>query len=142
MGIDPGKTGGIALHHYDVNEESIAYKMPQTEKDISDLIKKHSQIISKAYIEKVNSMPNQGVKSVWTFSGNYHGLRMALLCHGISFESVPPIKWQTALSCRTKGDKNITKAKAQEMFPGLKITHAIADALLIAEYGRRDVLRT
>jgi hypothetical protein len=37
----------------------------------------------------------------------------------------------------TKGDKNITKRKAQELFPEIKITHAIADSLLIAEYGRR-----
>jgi hypothetical protein len=37
----------------------------------------------------------------------------------------------------SKGDKNVTKRKAQELFPSLKITHATADALLIAEYLRR-----
>jgi len=31
----------------------------------------------------------------------------------------------------------VSKRKAQELFPAIKITHAIADALLIAEYGRR-----
>jgi hypothetical protein len=36
----------------------------------------------------------------------------------------------------TKGNKNITKQKAQELFPGIKVTHAIADALLIATYGK------
>jgi hypothetical protein len=41
------------------------------------------------------------------------------------------------MSCLTKGDKNVTKSRAQELFPEVKVTHAIADALLIAEYGRR-----
>jgi hypothetical protein len=31
----------------------------------------------------------------------------------------------------------VSKRKAQELFPGIKVTHAIADALLIAEYNRR-----
>ena len=38
----------------------------------------------------------------------------------------------------TKKQKgNRCKARAQELFRLIKITHAIADALLIAEYGRR-----
>jgi hypothetical protein len=53
------------------------------------------------------------------------------------FEEVSPQKWQKAMGCMTKGDKNVSKAKAQQLFPQLKITHAIADALLIAEYARR-----
>jgi len=40
------------------------------------------------------------------------------------------------LGCLSKGDKNVTKAKAQEQFPNIKVTHATADALLIALYGR------
>jgi len=50
---------------------------------------------------------------------------------------VSPVKWQSALSCLTKGKKNVTKARAQQWFPKIKVTHGIADALLIAEYGRR-----
>jgi hypothetical protein len=38
----------------------------------------------------------------------------------------------------TKGDKNISKAKAQELFPDKKIIHATADALLIALYGTKQ----
>jgi hypothetical protein len=33
--------------------------------------------------------------------------------------------------------KQRNKAKAEELFPGQRITHATADALLIAEYCRR-----
>jgi len=41
------------------------------------------------------------------------------------------------MGCLTKGDKNVSKRRAQELFPALKVTHAIADALLIAEFARR-----
>jgi hypothetical protein len=43
--------------------------------------------------------------------------------------------WQKSLGCLTHGDKNVSKAAAQRLFPGMKITHATADALLIAYYG-------
>ncbi len=60
-----------------------------------------------------------------------------LIASRIPFEEVTPQKWQKTLSCLSRGDKNITKAKAQQLFPGLRVTHATADALLIAEYARR-----
>jgi hypothetical protein len=41
------------------------------------------------------------------------------------------------MGCLTKGDKNVSKSRAQELFPSIKVTHAIADALLIAEHNRR-----
>ena len=49
-----------------------------------------------------------------------------------------PQVWQKALGCMTGGDKNVTKRRAQELFPGHKITHATADALLIAHYGTKQ----
>ncbi len=33
--------------------------------------------------------------------------------------------------------ENVTKARAAQLFPAVKMTHAVADALLIAEYGWR-----
>ncbi len=55
---------------------------------------------------------------------------------GALFAHAGAVRWQKEMGCLTKGDKNVTKRRAQELFPTLKITHAIADALLIAEYGR------
>jgi hypothetical protein len=63
---------------------------------------------------------------------------MALTAAGIPFERVRPQAWQKAMGCMSKGDKNITKRKAQELFPQIKVTHATADALLIATYGTRQ----
>jgi crossover junction endodeoxyribonuclease RuvC len=82
-------------------------------------------------------MPKQGVSSTFKFGVNYGFLRGMLTAHKIPFEEVTPQKWQKAMGCLSKGNKNVTKAKAQQLFPNLKITHKVADALLIAEYCRR-----
>lgn len=78
-----------------------------------------------------------GAKSSFTSGVGYGRLTMALTAMLVPFDEVMPIKWQNAMSARTGGDKNISKARAAHLFPGIKMTHAIADALLIAEYGRR-----
>ena len=90
-----------------------------------------------AMIEKVHSMPKQGVKSSFTFGQGYGFLLGCLTALEIPFEYVTPQKWQRYLGCLSKGDKNVTKQKAQELFPHLEITHATADALLIGEYLKR-----
>ncbi len=62
---------------------------------------------------------------------------MALVAAGIAFDEVTPQRWQKMLGCRSKGDKNVTKRRAQDLFPQVRVTHALADALLLAEYCRR-----
>jgi len=132
LGIDPGQSGGIAL----LGEITpMASKMPDTEKDIFDLLDSYDG--NRAYIEAVHAMPGQGVSSCFKFGRNYGFLRGCLIALGIPFETVTPQKWQKALGCLSHGDKNVTKAKAQELFPSLKVTHSTADALLIALYGSR-----
>ena len=143
IGIDPGKNGGIAV----IGEYgTYVNKMPETLQDLWDMVEEigvssgyRSEPSScRAYIESVHSSPQMGVTSAFTFGNGFGHLEMALTAAGIPFERVRPQVWQKALGCMTKGDKNITKAKAQEMFPSLKVTHATADALLIAVYGQRQ----
>lgn len=135
IGIDPGMSGGIAWISDGV---ACAVKMPETHRDILDVfmeIRREGPCF--AMLELVHAMPAQGVKSVWTFGKGYGALEMGLTAAEIPFDHVTPQKWQKALGCLTKGDKNVSKARAQELFPSLKITHANADALLICEYNRR-----
>jgi Holliday junction resolvasome RuvABC endonuclease subunit len=140
IGIDPGTNGGIA---WITDGRACAEKMPDTLQDLWELIAsvRLNSVTPRtgimAYIEQVHSSPQMGVKSAFTFGQGFGHLEMALTAAGIPFERVRPQAWQKALGCMTKGDKNITKRKAQELFPEIKITHAIADSLLIAEYGRR-----
>ena len=147
IGVDPGKSGGIAW--IDETGKACVEKMPDTLKDLWELIEKdilhatgnlhfgNSTRNCKAYLEQISSSPQMGVVSAFTFGNGYGHLEMALTAAGIPFERVRPQAWQKAMGCMSKGQKNVTKAKAQELFPHLKITHATADACLIAEYGRR-----
>lgn len=142
LGIDPGASGGIALLKDDGAQ---AWKMPATERDTWALICPEPETwIDVAYIEQVHSMPKQGVASTFKFGQNYGLLRGLLIAASIRFEAVPPRTWQGVFSLpslKAAGSltkkKNAHKARAQELFPDLKVTHANADALLIAEYGRR-----
>lgn len=138
LGIDPGKNGGIAFVETDL-KSAVAFKMPETERDVSDIFEEYGSRVKMAVLEKVGAMPKQGVKSMFTFGQGYGFLRGMLIAHKIPFDDCPPQRWQKELQCMTKGDKNITKAKAQQVFPDVKnITHATADALLIAEFCRRE----
>jgi hypothetical protein len=150
IGIDPGANGAIAW--IDERGRACVEKMPDTLVDLWDLFCDIKQgqgrfpslrvDVSgdgfKAYIEQVASSPQMGVVSAFSFGRGYGNLEMALTAAGIPFERVRPQVWQKALGCMTKGDKNITKRKAQELFPEIKITHATADALLIAQYGTKQ----
>ena len=136
LGIDPGESGGVAW----VGEEpsqARAWAMPKTERDVLELVLELADTTRCALIERVHAMPKQGVSSSFKFGVSYGRLRMALIACGISFEEISPAQWQVKMGCLSKGDKNVTKARAQQMFPHLKITHAIADSLLIAEFCRR-----
>ena len=140
IGIDPGKSGGIA---WITDGSPCVEKMPETLQDLWELIDEISCANQetgsvKAYIEAVHSSPQMGVTSAFTFGQGFGHLEMALTAAGIPFERVSPQKWQKALGCLTKGDKNVSKRRAQELFPSMKVTHATADALLIAEFGTRS----
>lgn len=136
LGLDPGKSGAIAVLCPDLNFQQ-SHKMPDTEADIWELIHELSYMGDGnvcAAIEVVHSMPGQGVSSCFTFGKGYGGLRMALIAAKIPFRDVRPQVWQKHHGCLTKGEKNISKSKAQQLFPHLKVTHATADSLLIAQW--------
>lgn len=137
IGIDPGESGGIA---YVGDGIADAVKFPETEQDTYEhlywLISENEAV--GVYLEAVHSMPKQGVSSSFKFGANYGFYRGLLTALPVRWQTVTPQKWQKAMGCRTSGDKNVSKAAAQRLFPAIaKMTHAKADALLIAEYGWR-----
>jgi hypothetical protein len=142
IGIDPGKNGGIAWIQ---DGKPCVEKMPETLRDLWELIESimveiapiYRSTQARAYLEQVSSSPQMGVTSAFTFGNGFGHLEMALTAAFIPFERVRPQVWQKAMGCLTRGDKNVSKRRAQELFPSIKVTHATADALLIAEYGRR-----
>lgn len=135
LGLDPGASGGAALitPAFQVLE-TLKFK-DATEIDIAEWFKNMDGVF--AVCEKVNAMPKQGVSSSFKFGASYGFLRGLLAANDIQREFVRPAVWQRSLGCLSRGDKNVTKAKAQELFPGVTVTHAIADALLLAAYARK-----
>ena len=144
IGIDPGKNGGIAFidtfqQSYDVyvfSEETLLKKLYRFSKYKTDSI--------KCVLEKVNAMPGQGVVSMFNFGQNYGFIQGVLKAYGIPYELVTPQKWKKEFSCTS--DKNTSIEVCKRLFPNvnLKATErckkdhdGIAEALLIAEYGRR-----
>lgn len=145
IGIDPGKSGGIAI--VTSGKPAWACPMPETHKDIHDTLNAlrcWSGRESICALEQVHAMPGQGVTSMFTFGMGYGALQMALTALAIPFQLVTPQRWQKELQCLTKGDKLVSLRKAQQLFPDAnwgktkKHNLAIADALLIAEWLRRQ----
>ena len=151
LGIDPGKSGGLALVTDSPNGEgACAIAMPKTDRDIWNWFEEVLQLpCVVASLEKVASRPGQGVRSMFTFGENYGLLRGLLTASGIRFSLVTPRTWQKELGIAPRNKQKETptqfktrlKEEAQRLFPKLKITKATADALLIAEYTRRTTIK-
>ena len=141
IGIDPGKSGSIAFlpDHgtpWTVRTDSTHADLVAAIEDVPIITFAQSPAMF-ALLEYVSSSPQMGVKSAFTFGQSFGALEMLLAATGIPFERITPRKWQAAMGCLTGGDKNVSKRRAQELFPSLKVTHRNADALLLAELARR-----
>lgn len=145
IGIDPGLNGGIAV----IDEKGMVIevvKMPDTPQGILYLLKEHAVLDDcVAYLEAVGyGMPGQSSKATATFARHCGHLDMALLALEIPTNTVTPGKWEKSYQLGRSAEysktewKNRLKAKAQQLFPGVRVTLAIADALLIAAYGRKQ----
>lgn len=139
IGIDPGGSGGIAVIDTATNTVHTC-KLSETELDVWEWLNETTNMLSAcATIEQVHSMPQQSSQSGFTFGRSYGFLIGLLTAISIPYKFITPQKWQKGMQCLTKGDKNVSKAAAQRLWPQVKMTHAIADALLIAEYGRKHL---
>lgn len=142
IGIDPGKHGSIAVMSMVDHKITDVFKMPQTPADMIELLSVFNPDDCVAYLEQVNEQPGQ--KGMFEYGRNYGMIETALSALKISHYKVTPLKWQKPFQLKkpTTTDKSkayrerkaILKAKAQEIFPHLKITLDTSDGLLLAEY--------
>lgn len=152
LGIDPGASGAWAAL---TDEGRVAWldKMPETEDGIVSLCRERltRDLRPIAMIEQVWSRPQRfkgddnvwqerrtGGQGAWTLAQTYGACRAALCAFRVPWDTVTPQTWQKALDCLTGGEKRVSKARAQALFPDQHITLATADALLIAEFCRRQ----
>ena len=153
IGIDPGSNGGIA---YEFNGEIFAKKMPETKENIysefaaiSLFADGYEDIV--CYLEKVGGyMPGNSGPAAVKFARHCGNLEMILFALKIKYIEISPQKWMkyfigkidypddlTPYKKKTLR-KNIIKIRAQVLYPHLKVTLALSDALGILNYGIDD----
>lgn len=136
IGVDPGRSsGGLA---YLTEEAGWCRKISDlTDAELWQAFEALGRRApAHAQLERVSAMPGQGVSSTFKFGASFGELRMALTAIRVPLSLVTPSKWQRDLGCLSKGDKNATKARAQQLYPDARLTHATADAVLIAHHTR------
>ena len=137
VSIDPGSSSGaIVATAACWDEPKILRLAKSTDRDIVDFIREVTPYCRYGVIERVSSMPKQGIASAFKFGASYGGLKMVLAVSDLIWGEVTPSQWQRALGCLSKGDKNITKSRAQQLFPNVKVIHHNADALLLNHWGK------
>lgn len=88
-------------------------------------------------VERGNRQPGH---AMFTFGKNTGAAIMAFKMIGATVHEIPPKTWQAPLFVKKHGSskgewKNILKGLAQRFFPGVKVTLATADALLLLRFG-------
>ena len=141
IGIDPGKSGGIAV----INSETAeVYACPKTVEDMATLMGLCLSDVSahevKVAVEKVWAFPTDGRRGSFSFGENYGQWQGILASHEIDPIYVTPKVWQSHYAIKKGLPKTIRKKMlkqiAMDKYPDTKkITLKTADALLIALYG-------
>jgi crossover junction endodeoxyribonuclease RuvC len=159
VGIDPGVTGAVAIINTDgdvavqpwIDDTPIAAvkKGKKTKSEylpaqMAEILRAVPSSRAHVFIEKVAARPDQGVSSMFGFGKGY-GIWIGIVAAlGLSYTLVTPQAWKKMLM-QGMSDKDAARIRAQELYPGcadqLKRKKDIgrADALLIAEFGRRTL---
>ena len=159
IGIDPGLTGAIAIisgagfivEDMPVMQNGSAAKVKNVVNgaELARLLRPHVGAIKVAYVEKVSTMParrtvkgkviSQGMASQGSLMHSLGVIEGVLAALNIPVVLVQPTKWKNAYGLGN--DKEASRAMAQRLFPdaplGRKKDHGRAEALLIADYGRK-----
>lgn len=139
VGIDPGKGGAIAVIHADGTVASSVFSEEEYRNILSGLCESAFVIV-----EDVHAMPKQGVTSMFNFGLNKGWILGMLYAYHIPTELVSPQKWKKMFSLN--GEKQKSIECAMRLFPNANLYatsrckkphDGIAEALLMAEYGRR-----
>lgn len=140
IGIDPGKSGALAL----LTEDGQCTVVPFHERAYTEILKAASGPSSVCCLEKVGAMPGQGVVSMFNFGHNLGYIEGLLQAFDIPYQLVPPQTWKKEF-CVTS-DKNTSIEVCRKLFPHVcllptarsrKPSDGMAEAMLLAEYARR-----
>lgn len=163
LGIDPGLSGAVAqIHVPDTARAASTYRTwdAPIAKDGKHtiLLPREMKLILLAataggpgddciiFIEKVHAIRQGSRASAFNFGDGYGLWKGLIAMAGWPYELVTPQRWQKEMLAGMQGGKDASCIRAQQLFPeadlkkGLrskKLHDGRADALLIAEFGRR-----
>ena len=142
IGIDPGKSGALAVIHPDGKIDVLPFDVVQYSFALARL-QELPQYVT-CCVEKVGAMPGQGVVSMFNFGHNLGMIEGLLRGYGIPYQLVPPQTWKKEFSLSSDKAKSIEVC--QKLFPNVSLLatersrkphDGMAEALLMAEYARR-----
>lgn len=145
IGIDPGKSGGIA---YIDTEQGFAGSEPYSDKaliDLCSLASREGQAVM-CCLEKVGAMPGQGVVSMFNFGQSVGYIKGVLESFRIPYQEITPQKWKREFGLTS--DKAKSAEVCRKLFPDIELLatprckkphDGMAEALLMAEYARRKL---
>jgi crossover junction endodeoxyribonuclease RuvC len=161
LGADPGMGGALALFapstHPTVSGrvELLAVDMPAHVIDgkrrmdlwkLANILGSWASLydIRGATVERVHSMPSQGVASSFAFGFSAGALQQAVASAGIPLTLVSPGTWKAIYGLRGgRENKDMSRQKASQIFPGSahlwarKKDEGRAEAVLLAHYGSK-----
>lgn len=146
IGIDPGSKGAISVMDSNGLIMFISlYDSYDFANVILGLLDKYNNCSFMCTLEKVHSMPRDGVKQAFKFGENYGFVKGTLMSLKIPFQEVSPQTWKKEFSL-IKQDKSESIKRCKELFPNISLlpterckkdSDGMAEATLICEYGRR-----
>lgn len=146
IAFDPGMKGAMA---WGDRSQIYVKPFPLAGKDLDlNTLSQHIEATgaSLAVIEKVHSMPKQGVSSTFKFGKGYGSILGILAGLQIPVELVTPQAWKKVVLAGSTKDKDAAIAYCRRRFPDLPIVpercrkphDGICDALCLLEYGLRN----
>lgn len=144
IGIDPGKSGAMAIMHSNGEVEVIPFDAMKYSLAMAHVHNEPNGVM--CCVEKVSAMPGQGVVSMFNFGHNLGVIEGLLRGYNIPYQLVPPQTWKKEFSLSSDKAKSIEVC--QKLFPNVSLlatersrkpNDGIAEALLMAEYARRKL---
>ena len=148
IGIDPGKSGGIAhIHAINSHIETVPYSNEALLQILEDIYYGASDCQSIiCCLEKVGAMPGQGVVSMFNFGQSVGYIKGVLEAFRIPYQEITPQKWKKEFGLNS--DKAKSAEVCRKLFPDINLLatprckkphDGMAEALLMAEYARRKL---
>lgn len=157
IGIDPGKSGAMAMIIIPDNDNEEIHFIDHSEQGVKERYQwlydaNIELVVRKAVLESVHSLPGMSAKSNFTFGGEFYTSKALLELQDFGYDLVQPKDWQKVVGIpakkkgvkRTSAElKKLVAERATQIYPQAqlytprgRLLDGRSDALMIAHYCR------